>query len=200
MPKIVDHDQRRAELARAAWRVIIAKGLDGTTTREIARESGYSAGVLSHYFPSKDDLLLEALRRSHEVILRRLGDLAERHAGLEALRMFCYDSIPLHDEQARETYLEMSFWSRALVNEELCAVQRSEAGHWRGMLRCLVVGAQESGELRPAEPDLVVDMLASLIDGISVHALLYPERITKSRLVEMMDHQLALWSVSRHLP
>lgn len=200
MPKIVDHDQRRAELAHAAWRVIIANGLDGTTTREIARESGYSAGVLSHYFQSKDDLLLEALRRSHAVILRRLGELAERHTGLTALRMFCYDSIPLHDEQVRETYLEMSFWSRALVNAELREVQRSEAGHWRGVLRRLVVGAQESGELRREDPDLVMDMLASLIDGISVHALLYPERITKSRLVEMMDHQLALWSVSRDLP
>ena len=200
MPKIVDHDQRRAELANAAWRVIIANGLDGTTTREIARESGYSAGVLSHYFQSKDDLLLEALRRSHAVILRRLGELAERHVGLEALRMFCYDSIPLHDEQVRETYLEMSFWSRALVNAELREVQRSESGHWRGMLRRLVAGAQESGELSPEDPDLVVDILASLIDGISVHALLYPERITKSRLVEMMDRQLALWSVSRDLP
>ena len=121
-------------------------------------------------------------------------------ARMTGLRMFCYDSIPLHDPQVRETYPEMSFWSRALVNAELREVQHREAGHWRSLLRRLVVGAQESGELRPEDPDLVVDVLASLIDGISVHALLYPERITKSRLAEMMDHQLALWSLSRDRP
>lgn len=52
MPKIVDHDQRRRELAEAAWKVITEVGIDGATTREIARASGYSTGVLAHYFLS----------------------------------------------------------------------------------------------------------------------------------------------------
>ena len=50
MPKIVDHDERREEILSAAIRVIDSVGLDNTTTRAIALESGYSNGVLSHYF------------------------------------------------------------------------------------------------------------------------------------------------------
>src|SRR6266498_1972838 len=182
MPKIVDHDQRRRELATAAWKVITESGIDGATTREIARESGYSTGVLAHYFERKDDILLEALHISHATINKRLGDLLEPQQGLEALRTFCYDTVPLGEQQVRETILEMSFWSRALVNDEL---------------RELLVAAQERGELADGDPEIMTELLAGLIDGLSVHALLYPDRFTKRRLTELIDAQLALGTPAR---
>jgi AcrR family transcriptional regulator len=193
VPKIVDHDQRRRELATAAWKVIIESGIDGATTREIAKESGYSSGVLSHYFERKDDILLEALRISHADITRRLGDVLEPLSGLAALRAFCYDEVPLHEQQARETHLEISFWSRALVNDDLRQVQRHESAHWRSVLLGLIVGAQDTGELSSEDPELIAEILAGLIDGLSVHVLLYPERYTEARLVAIIDAALARW-------
>src|SRR5262252_380065 len=100
MPKIVDHDQRRRELAQAAWNVIADSGIDGATTREIAREAGFSTGVLAHYFERKDDILLEALHMSHATIKRRMSDLLEPKEGLAALRAFCLDTVPLEAEGA----------------------------------------------------------------------------------------------------
>jgi AcrR family transcriptional regulator len=194
MPKIVDHDQRRRELAQAAWNVIAESGIEGATTREIARESGYSTGVLAHYFERKDDILLEALRISHALINERLGDLLGPRQGLEALRAFCYDTVPLGKQQIRETILEMSFWGRALVNEELREVQRTESAHWRAVLRELIVAAQDRGELASGDPEIMTELLAGLIDGLSVHALLYPDRFTERRLTELIDAQLALWT------
>jgi len=47
MPKVVDWDARRDEVLAATWRVIARHGLAGTTVRKIAREAGYSAGVLA---------------------------------------------------------------------------------------------------------------------------------------------------------
>lgn len=200
MPKIVDHDQRRRELAEAAWKVITEAGIDGATTREIARESGYSTGVLAHYFERKDDILLEALRISHARINKRLGDLLEPRQGLEALRTFCYDTVPSGEQQIRETILEMSFWGRALVNTELREVQRTESAHWRAVLRDLIVSAQQRGELAAGDPEIITELLAGLIDGLSVHALLYPDRFTGRRLTELIDAQLALWQPARAAP
>jgi len=193
MPKIVDHDQRRRELAQAAWNVIAESGIDGATTREIAREAGYSTGVLAHYFDRKDDILLEALHMSHATIKRRMSDLLGPKEGLAALRAFCLDTVPLRQQQARETILEMSFWSRALVNDELRQVQRREAAHWQRMLIGLIVSAQERGELAPGDPEVIADLLGGLIDGLSVHALLYPDRFNEERLTQLIDAQLALW-------
>ena len=67
MPKIVDHESRRQELVEAAWRVINRVGIDATTVREIAAESGYSTGSLAHYFATKDDILRSALERAERI-------------------------------------------------------------------------------------------------------------------------------------
>ena len=147
MPRVVDHEQRRHELAEAAWRVIVKHGLDGTTTRLIARESGYSAGVLAHYFESKDEILLEALRISHDGVDRRIREAVDDLAGFDALRTFCIEVLPISEQPVRETHLEMSMWSRALVNDELRSVQRAESSRWRRLLEGLIVDAQRSGEL-----------------------------------------------------
>jgi AcrR family transcriptional regulator len=196
LPKIVDHDQRRRELAEAAWTVILRDGIDGATTRQIARQSGYSAGVLSHYFESKDDILLEALRFSHTIINERLGSMLEHQTGFRALRTFCYDTVPLNAEQARETQLEISFWSRALVKDSLRRVQLAESSYWRGILLDVIIAAQELDELVDGDPQIMTDVLAGLIDGLSVHALLFPDRYDEKHLIKLIDAQLALWSTA----
>lgn len=187
MPKIVDHGDRRRELAEAAWRVIIKHGLDGATTRLIAKESGYSAGVLAHYFESKDEILLEALRISHENIDSRVSQVIEGREGLDALRALCIDLLPTGEQQARETHLEISFWSRALVNRELRTVQRTESARWRRVVQSLVADAQRAGELAEGDPRTIAVNLSALMDGLSIYALLYPDRFGRNELVRMLD-------------
>ena len=192
MPKVVDHEDRRHELAEAAWRAIVKYGLDGTTTRLIAKESGYSAGVLAHYFESKDEILLEALRISHAGLDRRVRQVVEGKEGLEALRAFCIEILPVAEQQVRETHLEMSIWSRALVNEELRSVQRAESSRWRRLLEGLIVDAQRTGELVSTNPRTVAVMLAAFTDGLSIYALLYPDRFRKTQLIDLVDSYLEM--------
>jgi AcrR family transcriptional regulator len=197
MPRVVDHDDRRHELAEAAWRAIVKYGLDGTTTRLIARESGYSVGVLAHYFESKDEILLEALRISHEGVDRRIREAVDDKEGLDALRTFCIEVLPISDQPARETHLEMSMWSRALVNDELRSVQRSESSRWRRLLEGLIVDAQRSGELVEMPARTIAVLLSAVIDGLSIYALLYPDRFGKAELIDFLDKFLAAFRPGR---
>ena len=48
MPKIVDHAQRRDEVALTACRVVAAHGFDQASMVRIAREAGYTTGMLAH--------------------------------------------------------------------------------------------------------------------------------------------------------
>jgi len=187
MPRVVDHTARRRELAEAAWRAIVKYGLDGTTTRLIAKESGYSNGVLAHYFESKDEILLEALRISHDGIDKRIRDAVEDKEGLDALRTFCIEVLPVAERAVRETHLEMSMWSRALVNDELRSVQRSESSRWRRLMESLIIDAQRSGELAEMPPRTIAVLLSAVIDGLSIYALLYPDRFGKAELIEFLD-------------
>jgi AcrR family transcriptional regulator len=187
MPKVVDHAARRHELAEAAWRAIVKYGLDGTTTRLIAKESGYSNGVLAHYFESKDEILLEALRISHDGLDRRIREAVDDKGGFDALRTFCIEVLPISDQPVRETHLEMSIWSRALVNDQLRSVQRSESARWRRLVEGLIVSAQRSGELVEMPARTIAVLLSAVIDGLSIYGLLYPDRFGKAELIGFLD-------------
>lgn len=57
MPKIVDHDKRREELALSSYRLLCERGYDGATMRQLAQAAGVSTGTLYHYFPDKASIL-----------------------------------------------------------------------------------------------------------------------------------------------
>ena len=63
--------------------------------RDIALESGYSSGVLAHYFKNKDDLLAHALRLSHTRFRKR--DDVEVEETPSAVDALCRIAIALGD-------------------------------------------------------------------------------------------------------
>jgi len=58
MPRISAVD-RRAQLLDAAWRVLLADGVGGATTRAICAEAGMPQGTFHYCFSSRDELLVE---------------------------------------------------------------------------------------------------------------------------------------------
>jgi AcrR family transcriptional regulator len=54
MPKIVDHDKYRRELADKCMELFTRKGYANVTMREISKSLGVSTGLLYHYFPTKE--------------------------------------------------------------------------------------------------------------------------------------------------
>lgn len=58
MPKVVDHAQRRTEIALALWQVIYERGIEAVSFRSVAQAAGVSIGRVQHYFAGKDQLVL----------------------------------------------------------------------------------------------------------------------------------------------
>ncbi len=56
MPKIIDHEARRKELATRAAALFSKHGYAGLGMRKIAEDLGISKSALYHYFPSKEAL------------------------------------------------------------------------------------------------------------------------------------------------
>jgi AcrR family transcriptional regulator len=194
MPKKVDHDARREELVLAAWRVIAANGIDEVTIRDIARESGYSSGVLAHYFKNKDDLLAHALQLSHTRIRKRYdAEVEETSTAVDALRAILIDNLPIDEQRELETRIEMSFWARALRNDELHEIQQKESETLRALLRELIEEAQKDKAIsKKHDREEVIELLGAVIDGISLHALLYPDRLPPKRQTAVMEFALQL--------
>ncbi|MDX2168536.1 MAG: TetR family transcriptional regulator C-terminal domain-containing protein [Deltaproteobacteria bacterium] len=200
MPKIVHHDARRAAIAAAAWRTIARHGLDASSVRAIARDAGCSTGVLAHYFPDKDALLLHALRLATARTGARMATRARAARGLAALRMVVREALPLDADSRVEWRIWLAFWGRAFADPALAAEQRRRYRVWRHLVRELLAAARRDGEL-PASlvPGAAADQLVAFIDGVGLQATLEPRRLTRAVQVRMVDAYLArLAAPQRH--
>ncbi|RWZ52796.1 TetR family transcriptional regulator [Labedella phragmitis] len=192
MPKIVDHDERRATVLEATWRVISQQGLEAATVREIAKAAGVSNGALAHYFTNKDDVLIQA----HKLAYQRVYDrVAERAAGLdtfELLSEMLHEAMPLDDERRTEALIDLSYMGRAITNPALAEVRADSMVVARGWWTDGLTAARDAGALR-ADLDitLTVNELLVLIDGISVQAVLYPENMRPDVQRSLVDAFLA---------
>ena len=195
MPKDVDHDARREELAESVWRVVARDGLERATIRVIAQETGWSAGSLAHYFVDKDDMLESALRIAYERIAMRWSDLLEGLTGLAALRELVMDNLPLDDDRVLETKFLMNYWSRA-IREGAGAPRAAHHGPLLiERLTALAREAQRDGELNcERTPEDIAELLLALIDGFSLHGLLDPLRLTPERQIALIDDELGRMS------
>lgn len=57
-------DERRAEIVREAAAVALEEGLERITLRAVAERLGVRPGLISHYFPVADDLVIAAFVRA----------------------------------------------------------------------------------------------------------------------------------------
>lgn len=190
MPKIVDHEKRREELIAAVWRVVARDGLDGSTIRAIAKETDSSAGALSHYFKDKDDILTFALKLSHRRIRERQNRKLDGLKGVEALRELVLDNLPLDEERELETRLEVGYWARSLTRPEVRKVQGMEAAVLHKRMVALIIEAQRRGDMDgDTAASTIAERLLALIDGLSLHALLYPERLSPQAQMTIIDQE-----------
>jgi len=181
MPKFVDHSARRDEIVAAAWRVIQREGLEGATIRAIAAEAGASTAIVTHYFQDKKDILKSALRMSQGRIARRRKEALKGLAGIEALEACLAESLPLDDDRRLELHIEISFWARAISDEESATEHLRSHDGWRAVIASLVQECIDLGQISPCDVPEVADTLVALVDGLGVDALMHPERLPPER-------------------
>ena len=73
--------RRRRQIAAAAVQLFIEKGFHKTTTRQIARASGFSIGSLYEYFTSKEDILYMVCESIHAEVERGVTEAMTRTTG-----------------------------------------------------------------------------------------------------------------------
>ena len=79
--------KRREQMIKGAVRLFIEKGFHRTTTREIAKESGFSIGTLYEYIGSKEDVLYLVVDAIYEEVSARLSQQLDTNSkGIERLK------------------------------------------------------------------------------------------------------------------
>ncbi len=184
-----DHEARRRDVSEAVWRVLAAHGFGGLTMRAVAAELDATTGLLTHYFPTKRDLVAYALDllevRSDSRLRRTAGE------GMSALRAALLDILPLTGEATVSNRIWVSSWDAALGDPELSVDYARKYARSRDKLRDLVTAAQQLGELPPGDPARIAAGAQSHVLGLVVQALFDPEAFPPHRQIELLDDYLA---------
>ncbi|GAA4596430.1 AcrR family transcriptional regulator [Actinoplanes octamycinicus] len=191
MPRLVDHEVRRAELLAATWRVVRARGVEGTTTRAIADEAGCSLSVLAHFLGGKDDILVAAQRAVYDRIVERAFRIGGELFGLAALRAALDSVLPIDPERAADAHVNVAFAGAALSHPRLAGSRRESHRVIREHLRTCLREARERDEVRAGVADeAVIDDFIILVEGSSLLSLVdgWAEEGRAERLTRLADN------------
>lgn len=100
IPKIVDPEERRIELAEAFWRVLAREGMKGVTVRAVTAEAGWSRDAVDHYFEGKQALVRYACTLAVDRVLEQVRECCRGRRGRAALRAVLLEGLALGDEPA----------------------------------------------------------------------------------------------------
>ncbi len=189
MPRIVDADQRRAELTVITAREIARVGLDRVTLRDIARAGGWSTGIVSHYFVDKRALLTATFRSRAAIAGRTAAALIE--AGATPLGSFVEAVLPLDDERLLNWQVWLAFWGTAVGDPELSEAQRQRHDHFQHDLERALRVEQEHGRLAPGR-DLAHEArrLITVLDGVAVQVVFEPRAWPPAEQRRIVDEHL----------
>ncbi|MFD7444761.1 TetR/AcrR family transcriptional regulator [Streptomyces sp. NPDC059909] len=160
---------RRAEIVDAAATVALTEGLESITLRRIGEELDVRPGLISHYFPSAEDLVAEAFGSAASAELDTLLP-AERPDGSPTqhlARFFAHATGAAYDDISR-------LWINARHLSRYRAVLRDRVAEqeaaWRGRLEGLIREGVERKEFRTDDPYVTTIQILVVLDGLGAHA------------------------------
>jgi AcrR family transcriptional regulator len=182
MPKLVDRERRREELASALWRLVVRDGIEAASLRRVASEAGWSVGSLRHYFVTQSELLAFAMELVVQRVTERVGALRPSPDPRETAARVLHEVLPLDADRRAEMHVWLAFTTRSLVEPGLRELR--DTAHTG--LRSLCVTAVEllGGDEADAE------RVHALIDGLALHAVLDPATTTPERQIELLGAEL----------
>jgi AcrR family transcriptional regulator len=189
VPRAVDADDRRREIATAALRLISTKGYRALTLRAVAAELNGSLTLVTHYYASREELLKDMATQLMSQWDEELATL-ERDAtdASERLRLFLEWMIPM-DEQG-----ELEERARII----LAAETRSEHPDIQETLNTWDLAMRSALQERvaaviedPEEVKSVAEILRVFTNGVVLSVIEHPDEWPSERQGGVLDRVLS---------
>jgi AcrR family transcriptional regulator len=193
MPKIVDHAQRRDEIAHVACEVVAHHGFEQATMARIARSAGYTTGMVAHYYDSKQDIILAALRLVLRRIEERLTRARELEQGDAALLEVLSEALAIDAPRSTECAFWMAFWGQVSADKKLKRLNVwVHREYMRLFARCFAEHWPEWSSWPAPHRDQVLRSVVTFINGLCAGAITSPRDWPAGKQIEQLRLQLEL--------
>ena len=165
-------DERREQLLLAALKVFARKGLAATKIGDIAAAAGLSHGLVYHYFPSKDDIYIELVRRAVTIASASMRQMDSLPLGpLDKLRAIADMTVRGIDQSEEGAYYFYLMVQAMAAETGIAAVAQMLEGFTvptEVTVRSLAEG-QARGEVREGDPMEYATLFWAAIQGLAVN-------------------------------
>lgn len=194
MAKLVDKEQRQAELLEKAIEVFAERGYQSTTMDEIAERAGVSKGMLYIYFKNKEALFGAVFRwfgkMTGEMMLEALSGVEDESDQLRRITAI-WAEIAIHHRDFVPLFLD--FWAAASMKgmrndyaEDLATMYEEN----RTMIVGIIEQGKSRGKFRPdVDAQAIAYLLVGSMDGFYIQSWLsQPEKLDQlmSRSTELL--------------
>ena len=192
--RIVDKEQKRRDIARAAMEVFSERGFDATSMSLVAGSAGVGKGTIYEYFDSKDEMIAAAILIWLEDIIEGARSLSQRIEDPELrLRTFVSESMSefTRDQSAIQT--SISVFQVVLSNLDNSKwsdpIQSAFKDTWKIIVQIIMDG-HEKGVFNisdQGEAEKIAINLLAFLDGICLH---YYASGGRFDLMTQVDHYM----------
>lgn len=184
--------QRRATtesaLLAAAADVVVECGVSGLTLARVGDRAGYSRGIATHYFGSKQ-ALLQAVAQAAQSSLA--ATVEHQDPGLERLLRLVEEYLAAMTNPGRRWSAFLLLWVHAMTDPELGSIMRDRDDYVRRHLHADVAAGLAAGTIGAGtDPAAVAVALIGQLRGIGLQLLLDP---ATADLTSLQQSVPALW-------
>jgi AcrR family transcriptional regulator len=197
MPKRVDHEERRRQIADALLRTAATRGLHAAGMREVAAEAGVSLRLVQYYFGTKEELLLGAMqylaaRFSERAVarFRQASGSGGPASPLDIIGAILTEALPADDERRTFTIVYTAYLALSLTDPALAiAPLVKNSGAVVDVVAAQLRAAQAAGDM-PAQldPDLEALSLITMSAGLGTSVLAGHSSVEQAQAV--IDYHL----------
>ncbi len=164
-------------MIRAAIQLIARQGYTRTTLAQVGKEAGYTGGLVSHHFGSKEGLLRELVGRIASRFYRdQIQPASHGKTGLEALLATVdtyLNELVVREDRMRALYVLMgeSLGPVPEANEVFAELNRG----FRMTARDLLQEGMDRGEIRTdLDPDAEAGLAVGMLRGVALQWMTDP--------------------------
>lgn len=170
MPKLGAEPIRKAALINATIREVGRAGSLDVTVAQIARSAGMSPALAHHYFGSKEQIFLSAMRHILTIYGNSVRRALPASGARERLDVILRMNFAPENFQREVISAWINFYALALINDQAARLLRI----YHRRLRSNLIST-----LRPLtdHPLRTAETLGALIDGLYLRAVLTPGHV-----------------------
>jgi AcrR family transcriptional regulator len=170
--------EKALRIVEAMRKSVARRGTAGSTFDHVSREAGVSRGLLHYYFGTKEQLLLEAVRRDCELRMELLErQLSTAQTADDFINLMAQNLTVMVREDPDFVTLLFELFTLSRRNADIAAEYAGLIRRTREQVAELLAKAQRERILHlHAEPEAVAEVLFSIADGFALRMLTEPGR------------------------